>query len=137
MPDEMKGFHPTPTCILVSSTSRNSFLAPCTVIAVRLTGKTPGKNVGTPIPLIYQGVVGRTYANEAYLQTDRSHKIDLFAFFTELFLLVLDPLSSPSRWLERIGKVLCLAGNLAIAKLHNADCLSWLLVIAEHVLGDP
>ena len=69
--------------------------------------------------------------------TDRSHKIDLSAFFTELFLLVLDPLSSPGRWLERIGKVLCLVGNLAIAKLHNADCLGWLLVIAEHVLGDP
>src|SRR5947209_17164789 len=40
-----------------------------------------------------------------------------------VFPLVLDPLSSPSRWLERIGKVLCLADNLAIAKLHNADCL--------------
>src|SRR6266487_6285755 len=53
------------------------------------------------------------------------------------FLLVLDPLSSPSRCLERIGKVLRLVGNLAIAKLHNADCLRWLLVIAEHVLGDP
>jgi hypothetical protein len=57
--------------------------------------------------------------------------------FTELFLLVLDPLSSPGRWLEQIGKVLCLVGHLAIAKLHNADCLSWLLVVAEHVLGDP
>src|SRR5450755_611631 len=53
------------------------------------------------------------------------------------FLLVLDPLSSPGRCLERIGKVLRLVGNLAIAKLHNADCLRWLLVIAEHVLGDP
>ena len=53
------------------------------------------------------------------------------------FLLVLDPLSSPGRCLERIGKVLRLVGNLAIAKLHNADGLRWLLVIAEHVLGDP
>ena len=38
---------------------------------------------------------------------------------------------------ERISKVLCLVGNFAIAKLHNAHCLRWLLVIAEHVLGDP
>jgi hypothetical protein len=53
------------------------------------------------------------------------------------FLLLLDPLNSPGRWLERIGKVLRLVGNLAIAKLHNADCLRWLLVIAENVLGDP
>jgi hypothetical protein len=58
-------------------------------------------------------------------------------FFIELLLLLLDPLSSPGRWLERISKVLCLVGNFAIAKLHNAHGLRWLLVIAEHVLGDP
>ncbi len=54
-----------------------------------------------------------------------------------LSLHPLDPLSPPGRRLERIREVLRLAGNLAIAELHDADRVDWPPIVADHVLGDP
>ena len=53
-----------------------------------------------------------------------------------LSLSLLDPLSPPGRGIERIREVLCLAGNFAIAQLHDANRVDWPLIVADHVLGD-
>ena len=49
----------------------------------------------------------------------------------------LDPLSPPGRGVEGISEVLCLAGNLAIAELHEATRVDWPLIVADYVLGNP
>jgi hypothetical protein len=54
-----------------------------------------------------------------------------------LSLSPLDPLSPPGRGIERTREVLCLAGNLAIAELHDANRVDWPLIVADHVLIDP
>ncbi len=54
-----------------------------------------------------------------------------------LSLSPLDPLSPPGRGIERTREVLCLAGTLAIAELHDANRVDWPLIVADHVLGDP
>ena len=54
-----------------------------------------------------------------------------------LSLLPLDPLSPPGRGIERTGEVLRLAGDLAIAELHDATRVDWPLIVADHVLGNP
>ena len=54
-----------------------------------------------------------------------------------LSLSPLDPLSPPGRGIERTREVLCLASNLAIAELHDANRVDWPLIVADHVLGDP
>jgi len=54
-----------------------------------------------------------------------------------LSLSPLDPLSPPGRGIERTREVLCLASNLAIAELHDANRVDWPLIVADHVFGDP
>jgi hypothetical protein len=54
-----------------------------------------------------------------------------------LSLSPLDPLSPPGWGLERIGEVLRLMGDLAIAELHDTDRVDWSALVRDHVLGDP
>jgi len=41
------------------------------------------------------------------------------------------------RRLERIGEGERLADDLASAELHDANRVDWLLVVGDHVAGDP
>jgi hypothetical protein len=50
---------------------------------------------------------------------------------------LLDPLSAPSRSVERIGKVLSLARHLSLAELHDTHGVGALAHIGNHILGNP
>src|SRR5579862_1489097 len=49
----------------------------------------------------------------------------------------LDPLSAPSRSVERIGEVLSLVRHLSIPELHDTHGVGALALVGNHILGNP
>src|SRR5262245_49098646 len=49
----------------------------------------------------------------------------------------LDPLRAPSRSVEGIGEVLCLARHLSIPELHDTHGVGALALVGNHILGNP
>src|SRR3954452_4863371 len=50
---------------------------------------------------------------------------------------ILNPLAPPGRRFEGIREILCLAHDLTVAELHNADCVCWSSLVRNCVLRDP
>jgi hypothetical protein len=49
----------------------------------------------------------------------------------------LNPLAPPGRRLEGVREVLRLMHDLAISELHDAHCVCWSALVADHIFRDP
>src|SRR6476620_5087058 len=49
----------------------------------------------------------------------------------------LNPLAPPSRRLEGIREILCLAHDLTVAELHNTHCVCWSSLVRDCVFRNP
>src|SRR6516165_4074481 len=93
---------------------------------------TPSASIRTSILPMRKRASSAVWTGSSALSSTRGH-----APVTAISPHPLNPIRARRSRLERVGKVLGLAGHLAIQELHHAHRIGWPAVIGEDEFRDP